>query len=227
MAGEKDCSMRTNNDELQHEILQELEGELGDRASGIAVTASDGIVGLAGQVSNESDKSKAVQAAERVEGVRAITDTLKAEPSSEDTRSDEVIARDALSALCWYVWVPTELAKVEVADGWITLTGCVDFPYQKVAAEEAVRNLAGVRGVTNLISVKKAEDLSSKVKASIEDAFREAAEFDATQIEVKVADNRIILRGRVSSGSERKTAEAATRSVSGAAEIVDELVVAA
>ena len=107
------------------------------------------------------------------------------------------------------------------------MTGSVDFPYQKVAAEEAVRNLAGVRGVTNRISLKKAEDLSSKVKASIEDAFREAAEFDSAQIEVKVANNRIILRGKVSSGSERKTAEAATRSVSGAAEIVDELVVAA
>jgi len=219
--------MPTNNNELQHEVLQELLGELGDHASRVAVTAADGVVGLAGQVSNDSDKARAVQAAERVEGVRAITAKLAAESSSEDARSDEDIARDALSALCWYIWVPTELAKVEVADGWITLTGAVDFPYQRVAAEGAVRNLAGVRGVTNLISVKKAEDLSSEVKASIEDAFREAAELDSAQIEVNIANHRVILRGRVSSGSERTTAEAAARSVSGAAEIVNELIVAA
>jgi osmotically-inducible protein OsmY len=225
MPAEKDSLMPTNN-ELQHQVLEELRGELGDRAAHIAVTAADGVVGLAGRVSNDSDKSRAVHAAERVEGLQAVTDKLRAESSSDNARSDEDIARDALSALCWYVSVPAELATVEVTDGWITLTGAVDFPYQRIAAEGAVRNLAGVRGVTNRISLK-AEDLSSKVKASIEDAFREAAELDSAQIEVKIANARVILRGRVSSGAERQTAETAARSVSGAAEIVNELIVAA
>jgi osmotically-inducible protein OsmY len=139
-----------NNTELQHRVLQKLNDELGDQAASIAVTECDGVVELAGEVNRDSDKSKAVHAAEKIEGVKAVTTALKINSLSEETPNDETIAREALGALRWYVWVPAELAKVEVSDGRITLTGEVEFRYQKLAAEEAVKSLAGVRGVTTL-----------------------------------------------------------------------------
>jgi osmotically-inducible protein OsmY len=146
--------MTKSNSQLQQDVLQELEFEPSVNASEIGVTAKDGIVGLTGAVNSYAEKHAAVHAAERVSGVRDVADEMKVELPALHVRNDEDIAGAALHALQWDVWIPHELIKMKVDGCWITLEGDADFKYQQTAAENAVRNLTGVKGVSNLINLK-------------------------------------------------------------------------
>ena len=168
-----------------------------------------------------------MHAAERVAGVTAVTDELRVDVPALHVRNDEDIARAAINALEWDVWVPTQIIKVKVESGWITLDGEVDYKYEQTAAEEAVRNLTGVRGVINLITLKKPDVLPSEIKTSIEQALRRAAEVDADRINVSVVKDKVILDGKVSSWAERQEAERAAWSAPGVTTVEDLLVIAA
>jgi osmotically-inducible protein OsmY len=219
--------MSKTNVELQTDVLQEMKFEPRIDAAGIGVTAKDGIVSLTGYVKSYAEEYAAVHAAERVAGVKAVTDELKVDLPSFHVRNDQDIAGAVLHALQWDVWVPSERIKVKVADGWVTLEGEVDFNYQKAAAERAVRNLTGVKGVTDIIAIKKSTIEPSEVKADIDFALRRAAEVDADQITVKVVDDKVILKGNVSSWAERWEAERAAWSAPGVRTVEDDLVIAA
>lgn len=219
--------MTKTNIQLQQDVSQELQYEPSVNASEIGVTAKDGIVGLTGNVKSYAEKYAAVHAAERVAGVKAVTDGMKVDLPALHVRNDEDIAKAAVNGLQWDVWVPTDLIKVKVDSGWITLEGEVDFKYQQTAAENAVRNLTGVKGVSNLISLKKPAVLPSVVKANIDQALRRAAEVDADRIKVSVVKDRVILKGTVSSWAERQAAEHAAWSAPGVLTLEDDLVIAA
>jgi osmotically-inducible protein OsmY len=128
-------------------------------------------------------------------------------PSSSE-RTDEDLARAALNALTWSISVPADHIKVKVSKGWITLEGTVEWQYQKAAAERAVRDLVGVRGVVNLIDVKPQAN-PVEVKAAIEAALKRSAEVDANHIKVETDGDKVILRGTVRSWAEREEAERA------------------
>ena len=219
--------MTKSNTQLQQDVLLELKYEPCVDASEIGVTAKDGIVGLAGNVKSYAEKYAAVHAAERVAGVKAVTDEMKVDLPSFHVRNDEDIARAALNGLRWDVWVPPDRIKVKVASGWITLEGEVDYKYQQTAAENAVRNLTGVKGISNLITLKKPAVLPSEVKTNIDQALRRAAEVDADHIKVNVVQDRVILNGTVSSWAERQAAERAAWSAPGVTSVEDDLVIAA
>lgn len=219
--------MKKNDSQLQQDVLQELKYEPTISASQIGVTAKDGIVGLTGNVQNYAAKYAAVHAAERVAGVKAVTDELKVDLPAFHVRNDEDIARAALNELKWDVWVPADRIKVKVDDGWITLEGDVDYKYQQTTADEAVRNLTGIKGVTNLITLKQPAVSSSEVKINIELALHRAAEVDADNIKVSVNKDKVVLNGKVSSWAERQEAERAAWSAPGVNEVVDYLVIAA
>jgi osmotically-inducible protein OsmY len=142
-------------------------------------------------------------------------------------RNDEDIARAVVNALQWDVWVPQDRIKAKVDGGWVTLDGKVDYKYQQDAAENAVRNLTGVKGVTNLVSINKPAVIPSEIKANIDFALRRAAEVDADNIKVKVVDDKVILNGKVSSWAERGEAERAAWSAPGVREVEDDLVIMA
>ncbi len=216
----------SSNEQLQMDVQLELQYEPTVDASEIGVTAHDGIVGLTGTVKTFAEKHAAVQAAQRVAGVRAVTDEMEVDLPATHVRSDEDIARAALNGLQWDVWVPSDNIKVTVVNGWITLEGEVESRYQQTAATSAVRNLVGVRGVSNLITLKPAVK-PSEVKGKIDTALRRAAELDATKIKVEVVGSKVILRGRVSSWAEREEAERAAWSAPGVLTVEDDLVIAA
>ena len=217
--------MKTNR-ELQRDVLDELEYGPTVDAGEIGVSAQDGIVALSGNVKSFAEKWSAVRATERVEGVRAVVDETRIQLSSLYQRTDEDIARAVVNALKWDVFVPEERIKVHVEDGLVTLKGSVDYKQQQMAVERAIRNLAGVKGITNHIKVKPVTS-PWEVKSKIENAMRRAAEVDAQKIQVDVRGEKVVLRGRVRSWTERTEAERAAWSAPGVTEVEDNLIIAA
>jgi osmotically-inducible protein OsmY len=217
--------MKTNA-QLQRDVMDELQFEPSVNAANIGVTAKDGIVTLAGKVSNYAEKYAASEAAERVTGVKAVTDETKVELPLAHQRDDQDIAQEVLNALKWHVWVPQDAIKVKVEQGWVTLEGTVDFKFEQTAARNAVQDLTGVMGVSNLISLKSVV-APSDLKVRIENALTRAAELDGERIKVEVDGNKVILRGKVSSWAERDEAERAAWSAPGVWDVDDKLEIAA
>jgi osmotically-inducible protein OsmY len=219
--------MSKSNKELQQDVFSELKYEPSVDASEIGVTAKDGIVSLTGKVKSFAEKYAAVHAAERVAGVKAVTDEMKVDVPSLHVRDDQDIAKAALNALQWDIRVPNNRIKVKVETGWVTLEGDVDFWYQQNAAFHAVRSLTGVVGVSNLIKINMPAATAREIKDKIESALRRSAELDAEQITVKVVDDKVILKGTVASWAERQDAERAAWSAPGVTAVEDDLVIAA
>jgi osmotically-inducible protein OsmY len=159
-----------------------------------------------------------------VKGVKAVVNNIQVRLPSASERTDPDIARAAVDALRWNVSVPTERVKVKVENGWVTLEGDVDWYFQREAAERAVRYLTGVKGVSNLITVK-ARPTPSDVKKKIREALERGAEFDAERITVEVDGNTAILRGTVRSYVESRDAERAARNAPGITDVKNKLVV--
>lgn len=158
--------------------------------------------------------------------MKAVTDELKVDLPSQHILNDTDIAREPINALQWDVRVPSERIKVKVMNGGVTLEGEVDFKYQQDAASIAVRNLIGVKGVLNLITIKPPAVMPSEIKAKIDSALERAAEVDASHIKVNVVNDKVVLHGRVSSWAERKEAERAAWSAPGVRAVEDDLVIA-
>jgi osmotically-inducible protein OsmY len=215
--------MKQNN-ELQRDIIDELAWDPNIDAAEIGVAVVDGVVTLTGQVRSLAEKWTAEHVTKRVAGVRAVTNDIEIHLLGASQRTDADIARVALNALEWDVWVPHHRVTVAVSDGIIKLEGEVDTQYQKQAAERVIRHLTGVKGVTNLLRVTAAV-APADVKAKIKAAFQRSAVIDARQIQVELRDGQAILRGRVRSWAERDTAEQAAWAAPGVTSVVDLLTI--
>src|ERR1700722_12313923 len=185
-------AMKTDN-QIRHDVERELQWEPSIDERRIAVAVLDRIVTLSGEVTSYAQKWKAERVAERAEGVRGIVNEIEVKTDSE--LSDLDIARAATDALKWNVTVPADQIKVKVENGWLTLTGEVSWDFERRAAEGAVRNLPGVRGIYNLISVKPRVE-PKDVKERIEETFKREAAIDASRISVDVNRGEVTLRGK-------------------------------
>jgi osmotically-inducible protein OsmY len=190
---------------LRKDVETELEWEPSVHATKIGVSVTDGIVTLSGHVPSFAEKYAAERATKRVYGVRAVADELEVKLPGSLVRTDEDVAAVCVRALQNDYVVPDEKIKVVVANGWVTMSGEVDWQYQKDAAVRAVRHLIGVRGLTNNISVKPHVS-TAEVKAKIEAALKRSAELDAQGITVISEDGNITLRGKVRSWAEKDEA---------------------
>jgi osmotically-inducible protein OsmY len=193
---------------LQQDVVDELAWDPKVDSSTIGVTSSDGVVTLRGRVKSYTEKRAAEMAAKRVRGVHAVANDLEVVPLPKFERDDTTIAQAALNALKWAYSVPDEKLKVTVEKGWLTLEGQVEWQHQKQAAENAVRDLTGVRGVSNLITIKTTVS-TREVKAKIEAAFKRSAEIDADHVRVEAKNGKVTLRGTVGSWAEKEAAETA------------------
>jgi len=218
--------MKTDDEELQRYILEELEWEPGVNSADIGVTVKKGVVTLSGKVDSFVKKQTIEKAVKEFPGVKAIAVNIKVEISGESVRTDSDIALAAKNALKWDVLVPHDRIMVTVESGALTLEGEVDRHFQKAAAEQAVSHLTGVVAVNNLITVKP-RVAPVEVKKKIEAALQRDALIDAQNIGVEADGGTVTLSGRVRSWAEAEEAELTSWAAPGVSKVVSHLKVEA
>jgi len=210
------------NEELQKAVLDAIKWEPLLHEAVIDVTAVDGIVTLSGTVNNFSEKSDALLAAQSVAGVKAVVEHMEIQLNNTLKPTDADIAAEVVNALKLNWQIPADSIKVEVEDGWITLTGSVKWNFQKLIVSNIAKNLIGVKGLVNSISIKAETDEEIEQK-SIEDALCRSSSIDERHIVVHVSGHKVTLSGNVTSWHEKMEAERITWNAPGVSDIDNKL----
>jgi osmotically-inducible protein OsmY len=210
--------------QLKQDVLQELDWEPAINAAHVGVMVNDGVVTLTGHLDTFAEKHAIERVVQRVQGVKAIAIELDVKLAPGHRRSDAEIAEAAEAALAWHALVPDEQIHLKVENGWVTLSGQVDWQFQRVAAEKAVRPLTGVVGVSNAIALKP-QTTPADVSQRIREALLRHAEREARHIDVLVDGAVVTLRGQVDSWHERSAVGGAAWSVPGVTRVVNDLLV--
>ena len=205
--------------ELQELVQNELLWDPEVTSSSIGVTSKDGVVTLSGFVPSYAERMAAERAALRVYGTRGVANDLTVKLAGD--RIDPDIAKDAVDALKFNLSVP-KTVKVAVRDAHVTLEGTCEWWFQRNAAENAVRHLAGVKGVNNFITIKPRVS-PEMVKAKIEAALRRSAELDAKDVNVVAVGGKVTLSGHVRSYAERLEAERAAWAAPGVTTVENDI----
>ena len=213
-----------SDSEIERDVKEELKWDPDLCADDIAISVKNGVVTLAGFTPSYTDRLEAEKAAKRVAGVHAVANDIEVRLPAIDQRPDPDIARDAVAALKAELPISHDRIKVIVKDGWITLEGEVEWQYQKTTADSAVRKVKGLKGVTNVITVKPKVQ-PSDLKRKIQEAFKRSAEVDADRITVEANGSEVILKGTVRSWIEREEAERVAWSAPGVTKVEDRIVV--
>jgi osmotically-inducible protein OsmY len=208
--------------QIQQAVMAELQREPDIDAALIGVEVEDGVVTLAGRVSSYAEKWDAERTAQRVSGVQALAVDLAVSLPGPSHRSDADIAHAAGNVLQWTTNLPKDSIKVRVEGGWVTLTGGVEWDYQRRAAEAAIRNLLGVTGLSDQIIVKPTISIGV-VQAQIENAMRRRTFAGAHQIHVEVTGANVVLSGTAENWAARDLACHSAWSTPGVHHVVDNI----
>jgi len=217
---ERTVMMKTDM-QLKQDVEDELAWDPKVNAARIGVSVQKGAVSLTGEVDTYAEKWAAEDAAKRVSGVRSVAEDLTVKILGYHKHSDAEIAQAAASALKWHVWIP-ETVKATVHDGEVDLEGAVEWKYQSNSAEEAVRHLAGVTGVNNLITIRPHAD-AAQVKEKVQAALQRQAVEDVKSIHVSASGATVTLSGDASSWKTADDAVAAAWAAPGVNDVVDKL----
>lgn len=209
---------------LQQSVIDELEFDPAVNAAHIGVSVRGSVVTLTGHVETFAEKFAAERAARRVRGVTGVAQEIEVHLAVDKKTADDEIAQRAVKILEWDVAVPSNAIAVKVEHGIVTMSGTVDWAFQRAEAEYDVRKLGGVKGVVNAIALRpkvRATDVREKLMA----AFERNAEVEAKRITVEVTDGRVVLSGKVDSWIEREEAERAAWSVPGVTAVEDRIAI--
>lgn len=211
--------------DLQKAVLAQLQWEPSVNAAHIGVTADNGIVTLTGHVESLAEKHAAEASTRLVNGVQGVAEEIEVRLAFDFQRDDDVIAAAAVDRLGWDVSVPRNAVKVSVAKAWVTLTGEVQWHYQRNAAEQDIRHLFGVVGVSNQISIKPRVDVSN-ISDNIMHAMHRSWFFDPKTINVGANQGRVTLTGTANSPHDRDVAASTAWAAPGVTDVVNEIRIA-
>lgn len=215
--------MKTDS-ELQKDILEELLWDPLVPEAKVGVAVSNGVVTLTGHLDTYGEKVAAEHAVARVAGVKAIALEMRVVPTGIHKRSDTELASAIESVIAWTTSVPREKIQIFVEDGWVTLTGELNWNSQRQSLEQMILPLKGIVGITDEIQLKPVP-ITENLTNRIQDALTRQAVREARHIEISADGSVITLQGKVHSPSERKAAIGAAWSAPGVTEVIDKLVV--
>jgi osmotically-inducible protein OsmY len=215
--------MRADSD-IRRDVEDELRWDPDIDATDIAVSVKNGAVTLVGFVRSFLQKYEAEDDAKRVAGVVAVANDIEVRLPNIDERPDPEIARDAIERIKSELPYSWDGIRVVVKGGWLTLEGDVEWHYQRERAEEAVRHVRGIKGVTNSVQVKP-RVAPMEIRRKIEEALRRAAEIDASRVTVETNAGEVILRGTVRSWAERQEAERAAWAAPGVSKVDNRIII--
>lgn len=210
--------------QIQQQVLKELAWDPRVEETEVGVSVQHGVVTLSGTVTSWAKRMAAQEAAHRVGGVLDVANDIIVKIPGGLGRSDTEIAHAVRNALEWDVFVPDKHIQSTVSNGWVTLTGAVETVSEREDAARAVRNLTGVHGVVNQITVRHPKVAPERIRAAIEEALERRAEREARRIDVSVGpDGEVTLTGRVRSWAEREAVVASARYLRGVPAVTDRL----
>ncbi|SDA28970.1 Osmotically-inducible protein OsmY, contains BON domain [Methylobacterium sp. UNC378MF] len=207
---------------IRQNVIDELDFEPSVEAAHIGVAVDKGIVTLTGHVGTYAQRVAAEKAVRKVRGVRGIVEEIEVRFAGGTPPRDEDLAQRAVQMLDWSATVPRNAVQVQVQGGWVTLTGKVDWQYQKEEAYRSIRRLAGVVGIINRIEVSPKASVP-EIRSKILAALKRNAELEADAITVTVKDAKVVLEGTVNAWYERRLAENAAWSAPGVRAVEDRL----
>lgn len=214
---------RRSDRDLKQRILREIKWDSRIPWASIDVIVSDGVVTLNGNVSSYAQKIAAQEATHRVLGVLDVANDIQVQPADRFFRTDSEIAGAVRNALEWDALVPNELIKSTVSNGWVTLEGEVDYWRERSDAERAIRRLAGVIDVTNMITIREQKIDPKQLREEIEFALERRADREAERLRIEINDGAVDLWGRVHSWQERRAVLGSISHASGVTEVRDHL----
>ena len=215
--------MKTDLD-IKNDVLTELSWDPLVPEARIGVAVHEGVVTLTGHLDSYAEKVATKRAAERVAGVKVLAVELDVIPTGVHQRSDTEIALAVEHALSWSTSVPKGRVKATVEKGWVTLSGELDWNFQRRAVERIVRPLKGVVGVSDNVRLKTLP-VSSNLSSRIQEALMRQAVREAKRIEISMDGSVVTLRGHVHSWAERSAAEGAAWSAPGVSRVNNEMTV--
>jgi osmotically-inducible protein OsmY len=210
---------------IRQAVTDELAFDPSIDSANIGIAVDEGIVTLTGHVATYAERFAAETATRKVRGVRGVVEEIEVQLVGEKAPHDEDIAHRAVRMLDWNVWVPKGAIQVNVRDGVVTLTGKVEWQYQKTEAHAAVNHLPGILGLVDLIEVAPHAS-ATDVRHKIEAALRRNAQVEAEAIHVDVVGDKVTLTGKVQAWNERGAAERAAWSAPGVRAVEDRIQVA-
>ena len=213
--------MKTDT-EIKNDVLDELAWQPNIDENQIGVIVENGVVTLNGVVNNYSKKLAAEKAAKNIEGVKAVALDIEVKYGVDFKKTDKEVAKAIVDAYEWNSSIPEDEIKIKVENGWVFLTGEVQWEYQKNAAKKAIEGLVGVRGIKNSITLKN-NIKPKEVKSQIKRAFHRMASLDSNNIILETHGNTVTLRGKVHSIKEKEDAEIAAYNAPGVFDVKNEL----
>lgn len=211
-----------SDEQIRDDILEEIDFDPKVESTDIGVTVKDGAVTLHGTVHSYYEELAVIKAAKRVKGVHALVEEIKIKYPSDSKIDDEDIAERIAHLFEWNTTFRKYEIKADVKNGRVTLSGDVDWQYQRADIRDHVSRLRGVSSVINSITIRPHAS-SVDVKQKISAALHRSATIEASKINVDVVDGKVTLKGHVKAWYERKLAEDAAWSAPGVKEVIDQI----
>jgi osmotically-inducible protein OsmY len=209
---------------LQQDVMDGLKWEPFIADCNLTVITNNGIITLTGIVDNYTKKTQAENVIRKITGVKTVINKIDVIINSWEEKKDIKITAEILSVFRWNWNTLNDTIKVKVVNGWVTLSGGLEWNYQKEAAKEAVTNLIGVKGVSNNITIKSQSD--TKIDSiTLRLALQNHLALDSKDIEIEVSDSKITLKGTVDSWYQKELAGRIAWKAIGVINVYNELLI--